>query len=138
VLVENLDSLAGIQGVNNHMGSLLTTLRPQMDWLMQELDARGLFFVDSRTSAQTQAAQAAAARGIPHLSRHVFLDNLRTPEHLALSFDRAIAHARREGHAVLIGHPYPETLTFLERRLPGLEEREGVRVVPVETLLDGR
>lgn len=138
VLNNNLDSLQGIQGVNNHMGSLLTTLRPQMDWLMQELEARGLFFVDSRTSAQTQAAGAAAARGVPHLSRHVFLDNLRRPEHLNRSFDEAVRRARKEGYAVMIGHPYPETLAFLERRLSGLEEREGVRVVPVEALLDGQ
>jgi uncharacterized protein len=138
VLNENLDSFQGIQGVNNHMGSLLTTLRPQMDWLMQELKMRGLFFVDSRTSAQTQAAGAAAARGLPHLSRHVFLDNLRTPDHLNRSFDEAVRRARKEGYAVMIGHPYPETLAFLERRLSGLEEREGVRVVPVETLLDGQ
>ncbi len=135
-LGESLDSLAGVQGVNNHMGSLLTTLRPQMDWLMEELARRELFFIDSRTSAQTEAALAAAARGVPHASRQVFLDNLRTAEHLSLSFDTAVARARKEGQAVIIGHPYPETLKFLEQRLAGLEEREQVRVVPIETLLD--
>lgn len=136
VLVQSLDSIEGIQGVNNHMGSLLTTLRPQMDWLMEQLAARDLFFVDSRTSAETQAAAAAQARGIPQVSRHVFLDNLRTPEHLARSFEQALQVSRSRGYAVLIGHPYPETLAFLEQRLEGIEAREGVRLVPIEALLD--
>lgn len=136
VLAANLDSLPGAKGVNNHMGSRLTTLRPQMDWLMEALLKRGLFFVDSRTSAQTQAAAAAGAHGVPHVSRNVFLDNLRTPEHLNSAFDKAVARAREQGKAVLIGHPYPETLAFLEQRLVGLEAREGVRVVPVEALLE--
>lgn len=134
-LTASLDAVPDVQGVNNHMGSLLTTLRPQMDWLMEELAARDLFFVDSRTSAQTVAAHAAADRGVEHLSRNVFLDNQRSPEALAAAFDKALRIARRDGMAVLIGHPYPETLAFLERRLRDVEEREKVQVVNVEHLL---
>lgn len=134
-LTSNLNNVPEVQGVNNHMGSLLTTLRPQMDWLMEELAARDLFFVDSRTSAQTVAAHAAGEHGVAHLSRNVFLDNLRTPEALATAFDKALQVARREGSAVLIGHPYPETLAFLEHRLRSVEEVERVQVVHVDHLL---
>ena len=35
----------------------------------------------------------------------------------------------------MIGHPYPETLAYLERRLPDLQRQEGVEVVSVEELL---
>ncbi len=134
-LTASLDAVPEVQGVNNHMGSLLTTLRPQMDWLMDELAARDLFFVDSRTSAQTVAAHAAAAHGVAHVSRNVFLDNLRTPQALAAAFEKAVGVARRDGSAVLIGHPYPETLAFLEGRLRDVDEREEVQVVDIEHLL---
>ncbi|WP_150304747.1 divergent polysaccharide deacetylase family protein [Pseudomonas saliphila] len=131
----NLDDFGPIVGVNNHMGSLLTTLRPQMNWLMEELRGRDLFFVDSRTSAQTQAAVAAQEHGVAHVSRNVFLDNELTPQALQSAFDRALVEARTNGVAVLIGHPHEQTLAFLEQVLPGLEQREGVQVVAIGELV---
>src|SRR5690606_2541600 len=96
----------------------------------------GLFFIDSRTTAQTQAAIAAGAAGVPHLSRQVFLDNQRTPEAIGQAFDQALAIARRTGTAVMIGHPYPQTIDYLERRLTeDMPAIEGVQVVSVEELL---
>ncbi|GMQ52766.1 divergent polysaccharide deacetylase family protein [Halopseudomonas aestusnigri] len=129
-----LNAFSPIQGVNNHMGSRLTADRQRMDWLMQVLAERQLFFVDSRTTAQTQAILAAEAAQVPSVSRDVFLDNQRTEAEIAHEFALAVAKARKDGTAVLIGHPYPETLAYLERRLPLLEE-EGVRLVSVQVLL---
>lgn len=134
-LRSSLDSFTPIQGVNNHMGSRLTADRVAMDWVMGELRQRGLFFVDSRTTAQTQAAFAAEAAGVENLSRDVFLDNRREPEAIHQAFQRGLALARKNGSALLIGHPYPETLDYLERWLPGLADREGIQVVSVPTLL---
>lgn len=134
-LQANLNSFIPIQGLNNHMGSRLTGEREAMDWVMQVLSARGLFFIDSRTSRDTKAAFAAEAHGVRHLSRDVFLDNERTPAAIDAAFQRGLELARKQGTALIIGHPYPETLDYLEQRLPGLEQAEGVVVVSVEDLL---
>ncbi|MEH6563787.1 MAG: divergent polysaccharide deacetylase family protein [Halopseudomonas sp.] len=134
-LQASLNAFTPIQGVNNHMGSKLTADRERMDWLMTQLAARQLFFVDSRTNKETQAAFAAQASGVANVSRDVFLDNLRTPVELEREFKLVLARARKQGAAVLIGHPYPETLAFLEQQLPGLEAREGVQLVSVQALL---
>ena len=134
-LQASLNAFSPIQGVNNHMGSKLTADRERMDWLMAQLAARQLFFVDSRTTKGTQAAFAAQALNVDSVSRDVFLDNERSTAGLEQEFKRALALARKQGSAVLIGHPYPESLSFLERRLPELEEREGVRLVSVQALL---
>lgn len=134
-LDDSLSRFAPIDGVNNHMGSRLTAERAPMDWVMGELQQRGLFFVDSRTTAQTQAAFAAEAAGVRNLSRDVFLDNQRDPEAIHRAFQRGLAVARKNGSALLIGHPYPETLDYLERWLPGLADREGVVVVSVQSML---
>lgn len=136
LLSSNLDSFSPVAGVNNHMGSRLTAERDAMDAVMQILRERGLFFIDSRTTHHTQAAFAAEAAGVPHLSRDVFLDNDRDPAAISRAFNRALEVAKREGRALLIGHPYPQTLEFLERRLAGdLLAEEGVEVVDVVELL---
>jgi len=112
-----LDAVPVRVGLSNHTGSLLTQHRVPMTRLMAELDQRGLFFLDSRTSAETVALTVALENGVPALKRDVFLDHERTPDAINLAFQSAVAIARRNGHAVLIGHPYPVSLAYLEYRL---------------------
>ena len=49
-------------GVNNHSGSLLTQHRVPMDRLMQTIAARGMFFLDSRTTPKTVALATALTK----------------------------------------------------------------------------
>jgi polysaccharide deacetylase 2 family uncharacterized protein YibQ len=123
-----------VRGINNHMGSELTQRPQQMNWVMEVLQARNLFFVDSRTSPKTVAASAAARHGIPHLSRHVFLDNERLAAAIDQRFQEALRRARREGLSVVIGHPYPETIAYLQQALPQLPA-QGVRLASVSQVL---
>jgi polysaccharide deacetylase 2 family uncharacterized protein YibQ len=124
-------------GVSNHTGSLLTTSPTSMAWLMAEVHAQGLFFLDSRTTNETVAEQSARAAGVPIISRDVFLDYVVEPEAIAHQFDRALRLAERRGFAVLIGHPHDATLSLLERELPSLASR-GFQLVPVRALVDSR
>ncbi|USD37559.1 divergent polysaccharide deacetylase family protein [Ferrimonas sp. SCSIO 43195] len=126
-----------VRGVNNHMGSELTRQRPMMDKVMTELAERKLFFVDSLTTPESVAYDSAAAHGIPALKRHVFLDNETQDVDLNRQFEQALTIAQKYGKAVLIGHPYPETLSYLERNLSRLPEM-GIRLVPTSTLLSDR
>lgn len=134
VVRENLLAIPYVTGVNNHMGSLLTRHPGHMTWLMQELRARGdLFFVDSRTTAQTVAEQMAIEQGVPVLRRHVFLDHDASPTAIESEFDRLLALSRRQGYAIAIGHPYPSTLAVLERRLPLLKS-QGIELIPLRSM----
>lgn len=121
-------------GVNNHMGSLLTAHRAAMTGLMHELRQRRLFFVDSRTTADSIAAGVAQTQGIPVLVRDVFLDDDPAPEAVAAQLARLERRARRDGYALGIGHPYPATLATLEQWIPQLAAR-GVELVPLTTRL---
>jgi hypothetical protein len=71
---------------------------------------------------------------VPAIKRDVFLDSDRAPEQVAKEFERLKSLARERGIAVAIGHPYPETLAFLERAIPGLVE-EGIELVPLSDLI---
>lgn len=126
-----LGSVPFAVGVSNHRGSLLTRHPGHMAWLMQEIAARdGMFFVDSYTTHESVALQMAEETGVAATRRHVFLDNDRSPDAIGREFDRLIALARRHGKAVAIGHPYPETLDFLEKKLTELD-KSGVTLVSV-------
>ncbi|MBF8733339.1 MULTISPECIES: divergent polysaccharide deacetylase family protein [Pseudomonas] len=124
-------------GINNHMGSRMTSQAEPMAWLMGELQRRHLFFVDSRTSAATVAAAKAQALGLAHVSRDVFLDDTRTTEAISAQLQQGVALARRQGSAVLIGHPYPQTLDVLERELPRLKQ-QGIELIGLHQMIAER
>ncbi|HGY9637032.1 MULTISPECIES: divergent polysaccharide deacetylase family protein [Pseudomonas] len=124
-------------GINNHMGSRMTAQREPMAWLMGELQRRHLFFVDSRTSAATVAAAEAQAHDVAHVSRDVFLDDVRTPEAIDAQLQQGIALARKHGSAVLIGHPYPQTLAVLESQIPRLKQL-GIELITLPQMIATR
>ncbi len=134
-LAAALNSVPHTVGVNNHMGSELTQQPTQMAWVMEELRERGLYFIDSRTSALTVAARTAGRYRVPHLSRKVFIDNSRERAAIEGSFQRLLEEVERTGLAVGIGHPYPETIDYLRAAMPRLPCR-GIRLALVSEALD--
>jgi polysaccharide deacetylase 2 family uncharacterized protein YibQ len=132
---KHLNAIPRIAGVNNHMGSRVTPLPRQMNWLMEEMAGSGLFFIDSRTTHRTVAPQSAAEHGVAFSQRDVFLDNSKDPEAIRAAFRRFINLAHRRGGAIAIAHPHPVTLDVLEELLA--EPAAGnIELVRVSTLLD--
>ena len=124
-------------GINNHMGSRMTSQPQAMAWLMGNLQQRHKFFVDSRTSAQTVAAAEAQKIGLASVSRDVFLDDVRTEQAITTQLHTAINLARKQGSAVMIGHPYPQTLAVLERELPKLKA-QGIDWIDIRQMIGVR
>lgn len=124
-------------GINNHMGSRMTAEPVAMSWLMAELQRRHLFFVDSRTSAKTVAAAQAQKTGLASVSRDVFLDDERTAQAITRQLQTAVQLARKQGSAVMIGHPYPVTLDVLERELPRLKA-QGIEWIDLRQMISVR
>ncbi|NOX09790.1 MAG: divergent polysaccharide deacetylase family protein [Gammaproteobacteria bacterium] len=134
VLREDIAKVPHVSGINNHMGSLLTQHPGHMTWLMQEMGRQqALFFIDSRTTHSSIAYNIAQENNIPSAKRDVFLDDERDVVLIEKQFDRLLDLARKNGHAIAIGHPYPETLAVLERRLSQLSKK--IRLVPLNKLL---
>ncbi len=136
VLNQALDQIPQAVGVNNHQGSWLTSQAEPMRWLMEVISQRGgLYFVDSRTSADSVALREARKLQVPALGRHVFLDHRRDREAIVDALNTLVERAKQHGSAVAIGHPHPETIETLEWALPQVAA-QGVRLVPPSKLLD--
>ncbi len=133
VLIENLAHFPEAVGVNNHMGSRFTEDRQAMRAVFGELRARGLFYLDSVTTAASVGHAEAARLGIPALRRDVFLDNVADADAILMQLRKAERLAIRNGQAVAIGHPYPETLQALRRWSAMRDER--IAVVSLRRLL---
>jgi polysaccharide deacetylase 2 family uncharacterized protein YibQ len=132
----SLDSMPSASGVNNHMGSLLTQKALPMEWVMQALQKRRLYFIDSRTTSNSVAWKTAQTYNIPSLKRDIFLDHTPTPEFIDKQFSKLINLAKHKGYAVAIAHPYPETIRYLKQQLPLLAKQNIALVSASELVFD--
>ncbi len=139
---EAIASVPGAVGLNNHQGSLATADERVMRVVLTVVRDRGLFFLDSKTSAASVAEAEARALGLATIPRDVFLDDARAeaaaggaPEARAAAWTRALAIAASGGHAVVIGHPNAATVDFLGKALPELG-RKGVLRARISELVD--
>lgn len=132
-----LDAMEGYVGVNNHMGSRFTTFKPGMQTALQQIRARGLLFLDSRTTAQTVGEQIALEVGVPTLPRNVFLDDEETLASVKRKLVETEEVARRQGYVVAIGHPHEATLQALAEWLPTLQAK-GFALAPISAVLRKR
>lgn len=125
---EALEGLPHCRGLNNHMGSVATEELSLMKAVCSVLHERGLYAIDSRTTAKSQVARAASEQGVACASRNVFLDNQETAPAIQKQLDQAAAYARKHGVAVAIGHFKTLTLKVLGENIPRLEA-QGFRFV---------
>ncbi len=132
---DDVESVPGAIGVNNHEGSALTENKEAMKFLMAELKTRNLFFLDSLTNAKSVAYATAIEFGMKAARRDVFLDNEGdNPEYIRRQLDELVEIARNHGKAIGIGHPHPVTLRELRKWLAGTAS-QGIEIVPVSRLM---
>ena len=135
-LERNINAVPHISGVSNHMGSKFTEDKDKMELLLKAIKEKKLYFLDSRTTRNTVGYKLAKDMGIKTAQRNLFIDNNRE----LLSIEerlKSIPHIakRNGGHAIVIGHPYPATISALEKTLPILEE-QGVKFVPLSQMVN--
>ena len=94
VLIESLrkdiDAIPHARGcVNNHMGSRITSLSPQMRQIFTILKQRDMFFIDSLTSRHSLCRQSARLFHLPFAQRDVFLDNIQDGSYIKKTTEAA-------------------------------------------------
>jgi polysaccharide deacetylase 2 family uncharacterized protein YibQ len=131
----DVESVPGAVGINNHEGSALTENKEAMKFLMAELKARNLMFLDSLTSSKSVAYATAKEFGLRSGKRDVFLDNdIDNPASIRKQLDELGEIARKNGRAIGIGHPHPVTITELRKWLADVGN-QGFEIVPVSKVM---
>ncbi len=133
-VAEAVRSVPHARGMNNHMGSLLTTREEPMRVVMEEARRLGIYFLDSRTTPRTVAYRTAVSVGVPAAERDVFLDRSVEPSAIHREIERLKERARARGQAIAIGHPFDETIRALAGAVPRFRS-EGLELVPLSSLV---
>ena len=132
---DDVASVPGAIGINNHEGSSLTENKEAMKFLMAELKARNLMFLDSLTTPKSVAYATAKEFGLKSARRDVFLDNnSNDPASIQKQLDELVEVARKNGKAVGIGHPHPATISELRKWLAETDSLS-VKIVPMSKLM---
>jgi hypothetical protein len=133
-LEKDIAAVPYISGVNNHMGSKFMMDEKKLTLVFNKLKKNKLFFIDSRTSADSKAFVTAEKVGLQIAGRKIFLDNSRDYNEI---YNKLINIAQKEGDVspmIIIGHPYPETIQAIGDGLKVLRKK-GVSIVPVSQLI---
>ena len=134
-LRHNLGTIEGVVGINNHMGSKITQDKRAMRVVMDILAEKGLLYVDSMTINSSVAAQTALEGGVPAQRRDIFLDHVAETDFIEGALLDLEEKARKNGYAVAIGHPYPETYAALLKWLPTLRDK-GLQLAPITAVIE--
>jgi polysaccharide deacetylase 2 family uncharacterized protein YibQ len=129
----NLDQIKGLKGVNNHMGSRISASPERMRQIFSILKKQDLYYIDSRTTAQTVARPSAQLLQLPFAERDIFIDHLDDPAFIRAQLDRLIRRAKQQGYAVGIAHPHANTYKVIKEFLPRLQE--SVSLVPASMVV---
>jgi len=121
-------------GINNHMGSQGTSDAKFMDILLREIKAKGIFFLDSRTSTKGVPSEIGKRIDLPVLERDVFLDNIDDKSYIRKQLQETAAVAQKKGYAIAIGHYRPNTLQVLSEEIPRLK-KEGFAIVSLSDIV---
>ena len=99
-----------VKYINNHTGSKFTSDERAVNKLVYELKKRNIYFVDSRTIADTKVPKVMKNYGLKYVSRDVFLDHHSDKKYVKGQIKEAIRIAKEHGTAIAIGHPHKNTL----------------------------
>jgi len=134
-LSKDIEAVPYIRGVSNHMGSRLMEDPEKIKIIFSELKRRGLFFLDSRTTAQTVGLQVAQSVGLKAIERSVFIDHSSTEEDIKGQLEQLIQVSLSKGKAIGIGHPHPSTIKSIKEMIPKMKEK-GIEIVPLSAVME--
>jgi len=119
ILARNIAEVGPVAGINNHQGSKVTMDREAMQTILSFCAENGIYFLDSRTTADTVAPVVARQMGIKIGERNVFIDNEQDREAMLRYITGGLERAQKNGSAVMIGHTWsPDLAPLLAEQFP--------------------
>lgn len=103
-----------VKFINNHTGSKFTSDAEAMNKLIFALRLEKIGFIDSRTTAKTEAKKVMKRYKMPYYTRDIFLDHDADIDAIKKQIKKAIRIANKYGKCIAICHPHKTTLKALQ------------------------
>lgn len=106
IINENLAEIGpGVKGLNNHEGSEVTEDVLRIGAVLDTCMENNIYFLDSRTTANTQAPQAALERDMKIYEKAgPYIDNVISRDAMLKELYKSLDFANKNGKAIIIGH----------------------------------
>lgn len=130
-----LSRFTGYVGALSLFGSRYTTAPESLRPTLEEINGRGLMFVDSRSSLRSSAFRIAGEIGLPRASSNRFIDIQASRDEIDRRLDELVKIATTSGFAVGIGQPYPATIERVAAFVHAADAR-GLAIAPVSAIAD--
>ncbi|MGH6848692.1 MAG: divergent polysaccharide deacetylase family protein [Methylocella sp.] len=129
-----MSRFTGYAGVANFLGGKLTADARALTPVLREIAARGLFYVDDGTSAQSLAVTLAPGQALAAARADVVLDSTAEPEAIEAALARLEAIARDKGVAIGVASALPASVETIGRFARALEAR-GIALIPLSAAM---
>ncbi len=124
----------GYAGVGTYLGGRLLADEAALQPLLQEVAARGLYFVDDGSAARSLAPSLAADLRLPSVRADVVIDAKPDAVSVTAALEQLEALARNRGFALGMATGLPGTNAIIKRYTADLGHR-GVSLVPVSLIV---
>ncbi|MBT5186064.1 MAG: divergent polysaccharide deacetylase family protein [Kordiimonadaceae bacterium] len=125
-----LSQVGGYVGVVNHMGSKFTAAEEALTPVLEDLQSRGLMFVDARSTRFSMAARIARRINMPRAMNDRYLDNVITSEDIQRQLGELEKIATTFGAAVGLARATPLTIKEIALWAETLQDK-GIELTPV-------
>ena len=125
IVRKNLEEIWPVAGMNNHEGSLITADESAMKAVLEVVAEKGIFFLDSRTTAKSVVAKVAKEQNMTVWERAIFIDNDKSRKAMEAQIQKGLGIAKRTGSAIMIGHVFTVELAELLTEMYPMLVEEG-------------
>jgi len=135
ILSRNIAEVGPVTGINNHQGSKITMDAAIIKVVLEFCAEHKIYFLDSRTTADTVVPVVARQIGMKIAERNIFIDNEQNKNAMLRYIESGLTRAQANGNAVMIGHTWsPDLAPLLSEQLPRYVE-QGYTVKTVSDIL---
>lgn len=125
IVRKNLEQIWPAAGMNNHEGSLITADETAMRAILDVAAEKKIFFLDSRTTAQSVVTKVAKERNMVVWERAIFIDNDKSRVAMERQIKKGLRIAKQKGSAIMIGHVFTVELAQLLTEMYPMMVEEG-------------